>query len=409
MPDLSRPRALARPSARTITWVLTFLLGLQPVTTDLYLPALPALSAALGGQMSQAQLTLSAMILSFGWGQLLMGPLSDRFGRRPVLLGGLSLYALAAVACAAAPLMEVLIAARMVQGVGLAASVVVGRALVRDLYPPSQGAAVMSRGMTGLGLMALLSPALGAVLAAWLDWRAVLLAPALVALLPLALVWHQLPETVPQRNLQALQPQAWWAASRDILRHPGFLTWTALVAGTYSGLYVFLATSAFVYIQVLGLSRTAYGGVLVATSLSFIVGTHLCRAWMARLGQVATVQRGGLLSLVGGVSMLGVAVAGVPAPWMLLVPQMIFNLGHGIHQSCGQAGTVAPFPHKAGMASAWGGFIVAVMAFLLGGWLGRAMNGTVWPYVGVLCASGLITCAVAWSAVRRHGLVKGSA
>ena len=160
-----------RPSDAFVAVTLALLLGLQPVTTDLYLPGLPALSAEFGGAVGRAQLTLSALILAFGLGQLLMGPMSDRFGRRPVLLGGLALHVLGSVGSAHAMSMELLIAGRVLQGVGLAAAVVCGRAMVRDLYEPLRGTLVMSRGQSGLGLLALGSPLLGGVLAGTLGWR----------------------------------------------------------------------------------------------------------------------------------------------------------------------------------------------------------------------------------------------
>jgi DHA1 family bicyclomycin/chloramphenicol resistance-like MFS transporter len=158
-------------SPATVVLALGLLLGLQPVTTDLYLPALPLLAADLQAAMPAAQLTMSALLLAFGLGQLLMGPLSDRFGRRPVLLGGLSLHALGGLGAALAPDIGLLIAMRAVQGLGLAASVVCGRAMVRDLYEPHEGAPVMSKGLSGLGMIACASPILGGMLATHLGWR----------------------------------------------------------------------------------------------------------------------------------------------------------------------------------------------------------------------------------------------
>ena len=127
----------------TIVLLLALLLGIQPITTDLYLPALPALSQALGASMAQSQLTLSALLLAFGCAQLVLGPLSDRFGRKPILLWGLAAYVLAAVAGVMAPSIELLIVARTVQGAAMGAAVMCARAVVRDLYAPAAGARVM--------------------------------------------------------------------------------------------------------------------------------------------------------------------------------------------------------------------------------------------------------------------------
>ena len=143
-------------SSGTIVLLLSLLLGLQPITTDLYLPALPVITAGFGAAMSQAQLTLTALLLAFGVSQLVWGPVSDRFGRRPVLLVGLSAYALAAVGSTLAPSMTALIIWRAVQGAAMGAAVMCARAIVRDLYNPTQGARVMSKGLSGLGVIAFL-------------------------------------------------------------------------------------------------------------------------------------------------------------------------------------------------------------------------------------------------------------
>ena len=123
-------------SPATVVVLLTLLLGIQPITTDLYLPALPTVQASLGASIAAAQLTLSALVICFGLGQLVCGPLSDRFGRRPVLLGGLVLYCVASVFGAAAPSIEALIAWRALQGAAMAAAVTCGRSIIRDLYEP---------------------------------------------------------------------------------------------------------------------------------------------------------------------------------------------------------------------------------------------------------------------------------
>jgi len=143
-------------SRSLIVLILALLLGLQPVTTDLYLPALPAITEGFGAGMVQAQLTLTALLLAFGLSQLLWGPLSDRFGRRPILLWGMLAYTLASVGCTLAPSMEWLILGRTVQGAAMGAGVMASRAMVRDLYPPLAGATVMSQALTGLGIIACL-------------------------------------------------------------------------------------------------------------------------------------------------------------------------------------------------------------------------------------------------------------
>ncbi|MGA1726276.1 MAG: MFS transporter, partial [Burkholderiaceae bacterium] len=164
----------SRPPRMTQTWVvvlLSLMMGLQPVATDLYLPALPAISSGLGATAVNAQLTLTAMLLAFGLSQLVWGPLSDRFGRRPTLMVGLALFTVAAGAGAMVDSVEQLVVARCVQGIGMGAVVMCGRALIRDLYNHEDGARVMSQGLTGLGLVACLSPPLGGLIAQYVGWH----------------------------------------------------------------------------------------------------------------------------------------------------------------------------------------------------------------------------------------------
>ena len=383
--------------------MLALLLGLLPVTTDLYLPGLPALAAEFGGAVGQAQLTLSGLILAFGFGQLLLGPVSDRVGRRPVLLAGLGVYVVGSVCSALATGMEALIFGRVLQGIGLAASVVCGRAMVRDLYDPLRGTLVMSRAQSGLGLFALGSPVLGGVLAGTLGWRWALAATGVVAAVALALVVWRLPETLAQRNPRALEPARMAGTWGQMLRQPVFLAWSLLLMFTYGGLFTFLASSSFVYIEVLGTSRPVYGLFLASASVSYLAGTFACRRWIAAHGIARTVRRAAAFSLAGGLGMAALSLAGVTSPWAICLPQLVFNFGHGIHQPCGQAGVVGPFPQAAGAASALSGFMSAAAAFLIGLWLGRAIDGTVFPLTLTLALFSVLTAAVAWTLVQRHG------
>jgi len=197
-PSLAAPAAPPAVSPGLAVVVLALLLSIQPVTTDLYLPALPALTRSLGAPVAQAQLTLSALLLAFGVSQLAWGPLSDRLGRRPVLLLGLGLYTLASIGSALAPSMDWLVVWRTLQGAAMGAVVVCARAILRDLYTPLAGARAMSRALTGLGIVACLSPPTGALLSSWLGWRAALLALTVFSMATLALVALRLPETLAQ-------------------------------------------------------------------------------------------------------------------------------------------------------------------------------------------------------------------
>jgi len=398
------PRLLMQVAA------LALLLGLQPVTTDLYLPALPALRGELAAPMSAVQLTLSALMLSFGLGQLLIGPLSDRFGRRPILLAGLALYVLAALAAALAPDIWLLVACRVAQGLGLAAAVVGGRAMLRDWFvEPREGARVMARALSGLGLIAMLSPTLGGALALYLGWRAALLATGLFAAGALALIAWQIPESLPPRQRQALHPRQWLANWALVLAHPGFRAYALLTTLAYATLYAFLAGSSFVFIEVLGLSRMHYGALVSLGAAIYVAGTWLCRRWLAHCSLPQTVRRGASFTALGALGMGAAAWLWPPSVLALMLPHGFIMLGHGVLQPCGQAGAVGPFPRQAGAAAALSGFAIALGAFAVSAWLSRSLDGTVRPLALTMMGLGLATALCAWTLVQAEGRRQRSA
>jgi DHA1 family bicyclomycin/chloramphenicol resistance-like MFS transporter len=390
-----------------IVFLLSLLLGLQPVTTDLYLPALPALSEGFGATMPQAQLTLTAMLLAFGLSQLVWGPLSDRFGRRPILLWGMAAFVAASAGGAFASSMEWLIVWRAIQGAAMGAGVMCARAIVRDLYKPVEGTRVMSRGLTGLGVIACTSAPLGGLVSDLFGWRAALLSVAVFGAAAFAMVALRFEETVAPSNRQALHPMTLARTWLRIVQNPTFLAFSALSTASYGGLFTFLATSSFVFIKVMGLSTTQYGFLMFSMSLSYILGTFMCRRLLLRLGVRRTVALAGAISLTGGTLMALLALAGANTSWYgwwaIAVPFYLFMLGHGVHQSCGQSGAITPFAQTAGTASALNGFLMTMAAFLMGGWLGTHMDGTVFPLIyGVWFWSALIALS-AWTLVQKYG------
>lgn len=389
-----------------IVLVLSLLLGLQPITTDLYLPALPTITQVFGAAMSQAQLTLSALLLAFGVSQLVWGPLSDRFGRRPVLLTGTALYVLASVGSAAATSIEQLIVLRVLQGAAMGAGVMCARAVVRDLYAPTEGARVMSKGLSGLGVIACLSAPVGGLLAEYLGWRAALLALAVFGALVLTVLALRFEETLDRKNPSALEPGTLWRTWSQIARHPTFWAYAVLATASYAGLFTFLAAGSFVFIGVLGLSKPAYGLAMLTMSLSYIAGTFICRRLLPRFGVRRTVAIAGAATLTAGTSMGVMALMGVQSVAAIMVPFYLFMVGHGVHQPCGQSGAVGPFPQAAGAASALSGFLMMVVAFAMGGWLGRSLAanpGSVLPLTSGVWFWSVVIAATAWTLVQRYG------
>jgi DHA1 family bicyclomycin/chloramphenicol resistance-like MFS transporter len=373
--------------------LLPLLLAAQPVATDSYLPALPAIARELGS----ASASLTVFVLAFGFGQLPCGPLSDRYGRRPVLLTGLACYTLAALGCMLATSVPLLVACRALQGFSMAAILVCARAAVRDLYPAYEGPHVMARALTGLGVVGLIAPVMGAFAVQGVGWRWVLGGMAVYALILWALCWRSFGET---RKLAA-GPSATKGSTREVFASQSFRAWASLAASTYGGLFCFLLLSPMVYISYLGFSPAQYGLIPAGGSLVYIFSTTLCRRLLTRMGPVRTVQTGSLLSLAGPlVQALGCVLAPLSA-WPLLLGHGIYCIGHGIHQPCGQAGAVGDLPHLAGRAVSWSGFGMMAVAFTVGqaaaAFVNPELSNGAWPMVVPMALAGVALVLIAFT------------
>ncbi|MDP3139580.1 MAG: multidrug effflux MFS transporter [Burkholderiaceae bacterium] len=373
-PDPQAPRtAQASP---LLVLVLTLLMVVQPIATDLYLPALPLLKAHFHASFATAQLSLSVLMICFGLSQLAWGPLSDRLGRRPILLAGLSLYTAGAVVSALAPTLVVLLAARAVQGVGLAAATVCFRAMVRDLFEPRQGAFVLSKAMSALAPIAVCVPIAGGILAATVGWRGALLATALVGGGTLALIALRVGETAPQPTGPLKSVGQELRIYGKVGRNRTFLSWTALISAGYATMLGFFSGAPFVYVDQFGYSRPVFGMFLGSASIAFWLGTVYCRRWIVLMGLRGAARRAGLFTLASCLMFLLPALAGVHNAWTLTAALWLHLFAYGIHQPCGQAGLPGPFPEHAGAASALAGCLLACAAFASTAWIGVSFDGT---------------------------------
>ena len=376
--------------------LLALLLGSQPVATDLYLPALPAIAAELGNPA----LTLTGLMLAFGFAQLILGPLSDRFGRRPVLLAGCAGYALTSFAAAWVDTLYGLVICRCLQGAAMAALVVCARASVRDLYSPVEGMRILSRGLTGLGLFALAAPLTGAAMVAYFSWHATFIVIGIFAVAAGAWVWFFYDESRPQAapvDASALTSSATFA----VLKGPRFRAWTAMLIATYSTLFCFLLSSGFVFIKVFGFSPLTCGLVLAGNSIFYICGTYFCRWLLHREGPDRAVRTSAMFALVGAAFMLAVALVAGPQPWAMIVGQYAIALSHGVNQPCGQAGAIGDFPEHAGRAAALSGFAMMVAAFICGQLMAPSLGTSAWPLVISNTLGSAAIALVAWVLVPR--------
>jgi len=389
--------------AYLVILLLSLSIGLQPVSTDLYLPALPGLALDLHASVGMVQYTLTGLLLAFGISQLLWGPFSDKVGRRPIMLFGLALYLVAAIGCVLSTSIEMLIVWRVVQGAAMGAVITSARAVVRDLYQPLEGARIMSKAMTGLGAMACTSPPIGGFLSQHWGWQVALMSVVVYAAGTLALVAWKFEETVSTRNPDALHLptmlRIWW----QVLCHPTFRAFALLSVAAYGALFTYLATSSFVFIQVLHLTGLELGWILSSMSLVYITGTLVCRYLLRHIGMRKTIAWAGGSSAFSGLCLCALVYTDHATATALVLAMYPMILAHGIHQPIGQSGAVGPFPLSAGAASAMNGFLMMLAAFATGAWLGRSIDGTLFPLAHGVAFWGVVLALTAWTLVQWHG------
>ena len=389
-------QTLIRFEQAPLLLLITTFLMLQPLSTDLYLASLPGLASVFNVPPSTVQLTLSLFVIGFGGAQLIIGPLSDRFGRRPVLLCGLSLYVVASALCGLSQSIEMLIAARFLQALGCCSAVIIARAIVRDAYAPEDSMRVFAKASTWLSLAPIIGPILGSYLQVTFGWRAAFAALGIFSAGVMALSVWRLPETNMHKDARATELAGLLANYRTVLGSRDFWAYALPGALSYGAIFSFISGSSFVLIRVLQVP-TAWFGYCFAFGVSgYMTGTIVCRRLLPALGAGRTFRIGSALSLATGCLFLAAVAAGI-AHWSLVLAAMFLTMGaHGVNFPIAQSGAVSPFPQQAGTAAGLMGALYMSIAFAVGTVVGATHNGTLYPLAIIACTIGLLI----FSAVR---------
>jgi DHA1 family bicyclomycin/chloramphenicol resistance-like MFS transporter len=384
---------LARYAHAPLLLLITAFLMMQPLSTDLYLASLPSLASGFGVPASTVQLTLSLFVIGFGGAQLIIGPLSDRFGRRPVLLSGLGLYVAATILCGLAPTIDMLIAGRFLQALGCCSAVMIARAIVRDAYDPQHSVRVIAKASTWLSMAPIFGPILGSYLQVAFGWRAAFAALGIFSACVMAATFLRLPETNMHKNPQATALRGLLKNYRIVLGSREFWAYALPGALSYGSIFSFISGSSFVLIRVLDVPTAWFGFCFAFGVTGYLTGTIVCRHLQPRLGTSRTFYIGTGLSLAAGALFLAAVLAGL-VHWALVLLAMFLTMGaHGINFPIAQSGSVSPFPRQAGTAAGLMGALYMTIAFTVGTIVGVTHNGTLYPLAIIACVLGtLIFC-----------------
>jgi DHA1 family bicyclomycin/chloramphenicol resistance-like MFS transporter len=379
----------ARPSF-ALAALLTTLVALGPLSTDLYLPALPTLARVFATDAAGVQLTLSVFLAGFACGQIFYGPLSDRFGRRPLMLGGLALFCAGSIGCVLATSIEMLVLARFVQALGACAGPVIGRAVVRDLWGASESARIIAYMGGAMAIAPLLGPTLGGFLTVLFGWQSNFLLLLLIGALQLVAVACMLSESNVHRDPAASHPRQMVANFARLLADRHYLGCLLSFSFSYSALFAFISASSFVLADRHGLTPQVYGlcfGVVIA---GYLLGSLASGRLVRRLGSDYLLLRGAWLGAIAGVSMAALEFSGVRSIAAILGPMFFCTVATGLVMPNAIARALAPYPTMAGSASALMGFVQMTIAALVGIAVGHALAGG-----GAVLALAVAVCTVA--------------
>lgn len=396
---------MVRSDSPAPTALLALLAAIGPVSTDIFLPSLPAMQTALGTDVSSVQLTLSVFMFGFAIGQLVFGPLSDRRGRKPVLYGTLALYLIGSVACTIAPDIGLLLAGRFLQAIGAAGPIVLSRSIVRDLYEGPRAALELGRMGLIVGVVPSLAPLAGGVLEALAGWRSSFAVMVGFAVLALAAVRLRLPETLRQRLLEPFSLRAVIGGFGLHLANRDYLVAVGQMSLGFGGMFAFISGSSFILQGAYGLGEIGYGIAFGAGALALMAGNLFGQRATRRLGIPRLMTIGTVLMAVGGLAMAAAIVIvprvlGRHSALEVMVPYMIYMFGLGPLFPLTMMRALAPFPDRAGSASSLLGCIQLTSGAAVGAGIGLALGP--WPSAAPLAVT-LALIGSAAVALERYG------
>ena len=380
--------------------LLVLVTAITPAALHMLVPSLPLLAAVFDGPPATVQLVLTLFLVGIATGQLIYGPVSDRFGRRPVLIAGLTLFLAGTVLCGLAWSLPVLILGRVVEACGGCAGMVLSRAIVRDIFDRERSASAIAMITMAMSLAPSLSPAVGAYLAEWAGWRADFVLLGAVGAAVLALTIAKLEETYVSSvslNVFGMMRSFVW-----LLRSPSFLGFTVATAFTSASWFTFLASAPYLLSELLREPPSTYGLMILLPMVGYVLGNAGVARLSVHLGTARLFIFGLALSFASGVMLAVWCLAGLTS-WALFVPMAISSIGNGLSQPPGIAAGLSVYPRIAGAASGLIGFMQMIIAALGTFLVGQLPRDTAFPMIAVVGASLTLALVFGVLASRQPG------
>ena len=388
----AKANTIAEPIAIKPGWyvlaVLSMLMGFASISTDLYLPAMPLMAQSLVAETGMIELTISGYLIGFSLGQLLWGPISDRYGRRPSVAAGLVLFVFGSAGCALATSAQILIAWRVVQAVGACAGVALSRAMVRDLYQGNRAAQMLSTLITVMAIAPLIGPTVGGQIAALAGWRAifwVLVGVGLVTLLSLMTI----PETLPTASRNQEHLGRAMLRYLTLLKNRRLLGYVGTGAFLYAGMYAYIAGTPFAYISYYHVPVQKYGLLFAVGIVGIMLANMLNARLVLRHGYDRVLLVGCYAGAFSALVTAFAAGSGWGGLWGLVIPLFIFASTTGLIVANSITGAMALFPERAGAVSALTGALQYGSGILGSGLVGLFADNTPWPMGWVIGVCGI--------------------
>jgi DHA1 family bicyclomycin/chloramphenicol resistance-like MFS transporter len=396
------------PPPRHFAYLLGFIIAVGPVSVDMYLPAFAQIAQHFG--VAVPQLTLASYFAGFAVGQLAQGLLSDRFGRRGPLGGGLLLYTLASLGCAAAPDAAVFCVFRALAAFGAAASIVIPRAMVRDLADGTRAASLMSDVLLVMSVAPVLAPVLGSVILMFTSWRMIFVLAALYGVAGLFLLVRYLPETLEIGRRKRLGVASAMGLYLEVLGERSFLVHACIGAFGMAALFAYLAGAPGVLMGLDGLSTTAFGLVLAALGVAMI-GFFRINGWLVRrMGAPFALQVGIGIWLLAGALLCGLAWTDQTGALEVFIALLVFSLGYSFIPSNSQVGALSHHAAHAATATSLMSTFQYGAGALAGALIGAYSDGTARPMATIILGCALGAAGAAKLRPRGSaGLLTGSA